>query len=185
MEFDRDLFDLLGAVAGFLGLFISLGSIVYARRQAIAAEGPRSPHVEIAEATWSDQAKGWARVSIVTRNNTNEGWDMETAKLVSPRKGLLIAERYIQSFNDYGEHDVQIPQDTTAFSAITKPWTNVLPPGSGSRIPHGPSADKAREDLYMRLPSGSTNFKIALSFRRKSGIGRPVKLQVVGSMPIQ
>lgn len=155
-----------------VSLFVSLLSAHYARRQAIAAEGPRRPSVELASASWADESRRWLKIDIITRNFTNETWEMSTAILSSPANGKIVAGHLTAHEDGFGNWAPGVPDDEHSFTAETSPATYVLPRGAGPSSPHNPSGEIARETFYLRCPRRNDGFRIKFVFRSMSDARR-------------
>lgn len=157
------------AVAGLavsLGaLFISLMSALYARRQAIAAEGPVAPIVEIANVSWRDEH--WYEVHVVVRNGTPYTWTSPSVKLRSPKAAKVVSSHAISSYDRSGRYQEKPLNEIELvdLSSEAKPYFLVAPAGTIQSRP-GAAGETAWETFLVHFPLSPS--KLSMRFRLSS-----------------
>lgn len=165
-----------GAVTGFVGMITGIGAAAYARRQAIAAEGPKEPEIEISGHGWDTENEGWYSIHLTVRNRTNIGWLMSDAKIVSLLPGKLISQssrpfsgpEYSPTFIPLNDLDRQsIGRETKLMVSIQ---------ASGTRDWAGTPGNSAYVHLYVKPNYRSRSASIRFTFSDKAAIARQRKI---------
>jgi hypothetical protein len=149
----------------WLGAFGSItGSValIYSRRQALAAEGPTNPEIEVLKE--GGNGEGWYAIEIITRNKTHKSWDLRTAAVRSPKGSKIVAAKHISSYDAGGRYRTVMPSLEIAsnLSSVTTAASSVWPAGTSSSLGAG---DQCREEFFILLPRKSRHWHF---FRRNS-----------------
>lgn len=179
-EFPAVILGIISLAISVVSLMISFLSARYARRQAIAAEGPSRPSVEVGEATWEDPKRRWIRVDVIIRNMTTESWDATSATLTSPSRGKIAAAHLTSEYDEFGNFVPTLPSDENRFTATTHPCCVVFPRGSGPSSPHHPFGDTARETFFLGPLEKSSAFHIEFVFRSRMDARRSERAHLYG-----
>ncbi|MBY2921039.1 hypothetical protein HF259_06245 [Rhizobium leguminosarum] len=169
--------SIVGAVAGIIGMITGIAAALYARRQAIAAEGPQEPQIECAWHGWSIEHPGWYQLDVVFRNRTDLSWRIPTASALSPADVKLIsASRIPTTGDDFEPRSIPLSElNTTDLSATTSPISELGPAGSKRHQSGWGWSDAAYETLYAYFPARSriSRFSIRFTFEDKAEMARP------------
>lgn len=167
------ILSIAGALFGFVGMLTGIGAVIYARRQALAAEGPQMPDLELSAAGWTD-TPNWYHVEITVRNRTPYSWTVSQAVLKRPRNARIVPTRAISSYSSDGDY-LQTPLsevDASKFSNTTNPEIVVAPMGTkGSPLISG-DGDTCVVRFFLYLPSSARRFSIRFILASKASMVR-------------
>jgi len=157
-------FGVVGVASGLIGLFVGVAGVIYGRRQAIAAEGPTSPDLEVEKHGWLDGFPGWYEVQVLVRNRTDRTWNMRSARLRKPSKGKLVAIDRLGVYDNAGSYLTPSPDELALddLSAVTRPDSQVG--YAGSTVPGRGRGDISRERLYAFFPKPDRCSIISIEF---------------------
>lgn len=167
--------SIFGATTGGFGLLIAGAAASYTKRQAIAAEGPQAPEIEILSETWG--ADNWYSLEIITRNRTGKSWKLISAAVKSPRRAKIIAGHYLSYVDGSGLYQSKMPtsDEVSRYTAVTLPGTTVGPQGSRNSAGY---RDICREEFFVQIPDQSRfklfrkHLTIIFVFEDKAAIAR-------------
>ncbi len=167
METDRNFwFGAIGLLSGLIGTIVGIGGVIYGRRQALAAEGPKSPDLDLLSHGWLPGSNEWYALDVMTKNRTDRHWDMVSARLTLPTGGLLISAEHVTVDDGYG-NQIAPPVsdlDPSGLSNVTSPISAVAPVGSSSRFRFMGETDGCREVFYAYIPERLRAESISIEF---------------------
>ncbi len=167
---------ILGAVTGSIGMATGFGAVIYARRQAIAAEGPTIPDTEIKAHGWDKDNDGWYSVHILVRNRTNIAWNLSDAELITPRSGKIISQHERPSTGPAYNPNI-IPLNDIQPSTLnnrTSLMSSVEALGGNDWA--GRPGNSVYTTLHIKVPQISRSISIRFTFEDKAAIARQRKI---------
>ncbi|ACM27558.1 hypothetical protein [Rhizobium rhizogenes] len=178
--------SIFGAVTGCFGLIVSIASAWFTRRQAVAAEGPQAPEIEVSGGEWDKDTDGWFRITITTRNLTNKSWQMISAIVKSPKLAKLISIHEISSIDAGGRY---IPMhlslvQPSSISDSAKAITSVAPYGTQANNRYVGNKDFFSEEFLVYIPAGYRRksvipLSITFTLQDRTAIARPRHIKLV------
>ena len=177
--------SIFGAVTGGASIVISTAAAWFSRRQAVAAEGPQKPFIEVVKAEWDKEIDGWYRLEILTRNETGKTWRMTRAAVKLPRLAKIISIHNISSSDAGGRY---MPMhlslvDLSSIGNTAQPSTRVAPYGTRSDNNYVGRNDTCLEEFLVYIPLRSrrkSDIRLSISFilEDNTAIARPRYIQL-------
>lgn len=177
------ILSIAGVVLGAIGTITGIASAIYARRQALAAEGPQLPTLEVDRHGWDEAYNDWYELKIIIRNKTDQPWIVKEVAVKRPKSAKIISGYDIPNDSDKPWEHKPRPLnklDLSHLSKRTQPISQVAPTGVNPENHfHAGSHDKfwetfhihMREKSFWRLFS-SSSLSIRFTLESKADIDR-------------
>lgn len=165
-----DWLSIAGISTGAIGMITGISAAVYTRRQAVAAEGPQLPDVEVQTHEWVKECPDWYNVYLIIRNRTGSGWVLKSARLKTPNDGVIISNLKRPTIRGAGGGMKPVPLkniEPKMLSSTTEVNESMSPPGSADW--EGRAGHISHSHLYIRIPKHKKNgsISIVLTFEEK------------------
>ncbi|NTH65296.1 hypothetical protein G6L33_15670 [Agrobacterium rhizogenes] len=167
METDTNFwFGVAGMTSGLVGILVAIVAVAYGRRQALAAEGPSSPDLEVISHGWLSGSDEWYSIDIMMKNRTDRFWEMSSARLALPVGGRLVTSQLVLVEDGAGNYVAPPVSELSAdeLTNVTSPVSAVAPVGTSSQFRFWGESDGCREVFFAYIPPRLRAASISIEF---------------------